>query len=256
MVYTVKKLSQLSGVSIRTLHFYDEIGLLKPAYYGDNQYRYYEEEQLLALQQILFFRELGVSLKEIQEVLTAESFDRVDALASHRSILVQNIERQMMLVKTIDKTIEYLRGNIIMKDIEMYEGFDLQKQQEYEKYLFDKGFMTQEQINESWKKVKHWNQNDWASFYQEGDALNKALVTAIKNNYTTESKEVQQLIQQHYEMVKRFWTPTKESYIGLGEMYLAHADFRKYYDNYHPELAEYLVAAMKIFAEKQLSDYR
>ena len=80
MAYTVKNLAQLSGVSIRTLHFYDEIGLLKPAYCGDNNYRYYEEEQLLMLQQILFYRELGLQLNDIQRVLSSDSFDKIEAL--------------------------------------------------------------------------------------------------------------------------------------------------------------------------------
>lgn len=252
MAYTVKKLSQLSGVSVRTLHFYDEIGLLKPAYYGENKYRYYREEQLLILQQILFFRELNVPLKDIQFIICSGGFDQVEALTSHRTLLVQDIERLTMLVKTIDKTIAHLRGDIIMKDIEMYEGFDLQKQQEYEKYLADQGIMSQEQINESWKRVKHWSKDDWNSFYQEGDRLNKALVAAIEAKLAPDSKEVQELIKQHYDMVKNFWTPTQEGYIGLGEMYLTHADFKQYYDNYHINLAEYLVEAMKVFAKQKL----
>lgn len=93
MSYTVNKLAKLSGVTIRTLHFYDEIGLLKPAYYGENNYRYYEEEQLLLLPQILFYRELGFSLNEIREILSSKSFDKINALTSHREILVKNLDR-------------------------------------------------------------------------------------------------------------------------------------------------------------------
>ncbi|HEV8052077.1 MAG TPA: MerR family transcriptional regulator, partial [Parachlamydiaceae bacterium] len=84
MVYTVTKLAKISGVSIRTLHWYDHIDLLKPAYYGANGYRYYEEEQLLILQQILFFRELGFELKQIQKLLARGDFDKIVALSSHR----------------------------------------------------------------------------------------------------------------------------------------------------------------------------
>ena len=84
MAYTVKKLAKLSGVSIRTLRFYDDIGLLKPAYYGDNKYRYYEEKQLLMLQQILFFRELGFSLVDIQRIIDSSDFDKTASLNSHR----------------------------------------------------------------------------------------------------------------------------------------------------------------------------
>src|ERR1700688_2910628 len=89
MAYTVKKLSELSGVTVRTLHFYEEIGLLKPAYHGSNGYRYYEEKELLMLQQILFFKELGFTLKKIQKVLGRSDFDKLAALHSHRKALSQ-----------------------------------------------------------------------------------------------------------------------------------------------------------------------
>ena len=84
MSYTVKKLARISGVSPRTLRFYDEIGLLKPAFYGDNQYRYYEEEQLLLLQQILFYRELDLPLNDIQGIVHSNDFNKIEALQSHR----------------------------------------------------------------------------------------------------------------------------------------------------------------------------
>ena len=87
MAYTVKKLAEVSGVSVRTLHFYDEIGLLAPAYVGDNGYRYYEEEQLLMLQQILFFREIGFELKQRRDVLNQSDFDKLQALKTHRQVL-------------------------------------------------------------------------------------------------------------------------------------------------------------------------
>jgi DNA-binding transcriptional MerR regulator len=254
MHYTVKTLAKASGVSVRTLHYYDEIGLLKPAFYGENHYRYYETEQLLTLQQVLFFRELDIPLNEIQEILSRDNFDKVEALFSHKHILKQKLNRMQMLIKTIDITIAHLKGKMIMNDIEMYEGFDLNKQQEYEKYLLDQGILTEKEVHESWKNVKYWKKEDWEKFHQEGDALNKALALAIKANFLPESTEVQSLIRRHYEWVKCFWTPTKTSYVGLGEMYLAYPDFRQYYDAYHPKLANYLVAGMKLFAERELDE--
>ncbi len=252
MAYTVNKLAKLSGVSVRTLHFYDEIGLLKPAYYGDKNYRYYEEEQLLMLQQILFFRELGMPLNDIQRILQSDAFDKVEALYSHKEILEKNLDRTQTLIKTIDKTILHLRGQT-MRDVEMYEGFDPKKQQEYEKYLLDTGKLTQKEINDSWKKVKDWKKEQWDEVHKEGDEINKFLVSAIKSGILPESAEVQACIRKHYAWVKLFWTPNKESYVGLGEMYLSHEDFRAFYNAYHPELVEYIVEAMKIFAERELS---
>src|ERR1700730_18418323 len=116
MAYTVNKLAQMSEVSIRTLRFYDQIGLLKPAYHGSNGYRYYEEEQLLMLQQILFFKELGFELKQIQKILKRSDFDKIVALSSHRQILQKNLARTRKLIKTIDETIEHLKGTKKMKE--------------------------------------------------------------------------------------------------------------------------------------------
>lgn len=253
MTYTVNQLAKLSGVSSRTLHFYDEIGLLKPSFYGDNQYRYYEEAELLILQQILFFRELGFPLRDIQRIIVSPDFDKVEALNSHKKLLERNLDRTQKLIKTIDKTVAHLRGKIIMNDIEMYEGFDLKKQQEYENYLVDAGVLTQKEIDDSWKNIKDWKKENWDKFQQKGDELNKALVAAIKAELSPNASEVQELIGRHYAWVKHFWTPDKQSYVGLGEMYLAHPDFRAFYEAYHPKLAEYLVEAMKIFAENNLS---
>src|ERR1700749_2389145 len=110
MAYTVKQVAAMSGVSVRTLHFYDEVGLLKPAHVGANGYRYYQEPQLLALQQILFYRELGFELKQIQEILSGDDFEKVAALETHRKVLEENLARPRALIDTIDKTMDHLRG--------------------------------------------------------------------------------------------------------------------------------------------------
>lgn len=123
MTYTVKKLAEISGISIRTLRFYDEIRLLKPAYYGDNNYRYYEEEQLLMLQQILFYRELGFPLNDIQRIISSDDFSKIDALISHKQVLIRCLDRTKKLIKTIDQTILHLRGKITMHDEELFVGF-------------------------------------------------------------------------------------------------------------------------------------
>src|SRR6188474_426306 len=91
MAYTVKQVAAMSGVSVRTLHFYDEVGLLKPAYLGANGYRFYEEAQLLMLQQILFYRELGFELKRIKQIISRPDFDKIAALQTHRKVLRKNL---------------------------------------------------------------------------------------------------------------------------------------------------------------------
>ncbi|HUQ92705.1 MAG TPA: MerR family transcriptional regulator [Bryobacteraceae bacterium] len=123
MAYTVKQVAAMSGVSVRTLHFYDETGLLKPAYYRANGYRVYEEPQLLVLQQILFYRELGFELKEIKRILDRPDFENAAALESHRQVLEKSLSRTRRLLETIDKTIQHLKGTRHMKSEEMFAGF-------------------------------------------------------------------------------------------------------------------------------------
>lgn len=123
MAYTVKKVAAMSGVSVRTLHFYDETGLLKPAFTKANGYRFYEEPQLLRLQQILFYRELGMELKQIKHILDRRDFEKVAALQSHRKVLQKKLARTRTLLETIDKTIEHLKGKRKMKSNELFAGF-------------------------------------------------------------------------------------------------------------------------------------
>src|SRR5712691_8719857 len=125
MSYTVKQVAKMSGVSVRTLHFYDETGLLKPARRGAKGYRLYEEPQLLTLQQILFYRELGFELNQIKGILGRADFEKVAALQSHRKVLQKNLARTRTLIETIDKTIKHLKGTKKMKGEEMFVGFSV-----------------------------------------------------------------------------------------------------------------------------------
>ena len=125
MTYTVKQVAAMSGVSVRTLHFYDETALLKPAYTKANGYRIYEEAQLLMLQQILFYRELGFELKRIKRILGQAKFQKAAALRSHRKVLEKNVTRTRTLIETIDKTIQHLKGTKKMKSEELFTGFSV-----------------------------------------------------------------------------------------------------------------------------------
>ncbi len=250
MAYTVNKLAKLSGVSVRTLHFYDEIGLLKPAYYGDNSYRYYEEEQLLMLQQILFFREMDIPLNEIQKIISSNDFDIIDTLKSHKLILQKNLDRTKSLIETIDKTILRLRGKEQMKDEELYYGFDSEKQKNYEKELIDTGVVTQEWMSEYKDKRKHWNKADHEKFMNDGKSINDELISAIDKKLKPDSAKVQDIIRKHHAWVG--WNPTKEKYIGLAEMYET-MDYKNFYNSLDTRLLKFIVTAMRIFAERNLS---
>lgn len=253
MGYTVKELAQLSGVSVRTLHFYDEAGLLKPAYVKENGYRFYEEEQLLQLQQILFFRELDFELKQIQKIVSQSDFNKIAALCSHREILKKRGERIQTLIETIDKTIRHLKKEKTMSDQEIYDGFSKEKQEEYEKYILDRyGKKAESLIEESKRNIKGFTQKDYDQIKQEFDSVHRELSKAIDERLSTGSQEVQSLIQRHFQIISRFYNPTKEVYAGLADLYLEHPDFRKMYETFHPQMVTFLAEAMKLYAQRNL----
>lgn len=252
MAYTVTKLAKISGVSVRTLHWYDEVGLLKPAYYGSNGYRYYEEEQLLILQQILFFRELGFELKKIQKILGRSDFDKLVALSSHRDVLQKNLERTKTLIKTIDKTIKHLKGMKKMKDEEMYGGFSKEKQAEYERQIIERfGQQGKAYVEECKSNLKSWSQADWDKSRKEFEAICKELTQYLEKDLQADSKEVQGVIHRHYQWLKCYWTPTRESYAGHGQ-FIQESDLRKAYEAYHKDLPKFIAESIQIFAKNEL----
>jgi DNA-binding transcriptional MerR regulator len=255
MAYTVKKLSELSGVTVRTLHFYEEIGLLKPAYHGTNGYRYYEEKELLQLQQILFFKELGFSLKQIQKVLRKSDFDQLMALYSHKRALTQDWERIGRLIETIENTIQHLKGQKKMKDENMYDGFiTKEKQKEYQDYLKNRLGEDHYAFAESAKNRKSWTKEDIERSQHEADLIYKKLANLMETDTSPQSPEVQAVVLKLYQWVKKSWTPNRESFTCLGQLY-TEFEWKKFfckYDPHHPRLAKYLAEGMRIFAEANL----
>ena len=253
MAYTVKKLAAMSGVSVRTLHFYDEVGLLKPAYHGANGYRFYEEPQLLTLQQILFYRELGFELKQIKRIIGRGDFDKIAALESHRTILRKNLARTRKLIVTIDKTIEHLKGTKTMKSQEMFVGFDPKQQAKHEQYLIDRyGEGMKEGIAQTKQRVKNWTKANWEKSGAAFNGICKDLVALLERQSPSDSREVQDVVRRHHQWLKQFWTPTRASYAGHSQL-IVDSDLRKAYEAHHPQLPEFLSAGIKVFAERELS---
>jgi DNA-binding transcriptional MerR regulator len=251
MHYTINQLAKLSGVTVRTLRFYDEISLLKPAYIADNGYRYYQKKELLLLQQILFFRELGFELKDIKKIILQSDFDRLETLFLHKKVLKRNILRTNQLIKTIDKTIQHLEDKQAMNEKELFKGFDIKKQTEYEQYLVKRfGDTTKDHITQSYKNMKKMSTSDWDHLKKEFTDICTELSILQKEHYKTDDAHVQAIIKRHYEWLKHFWIPNRESYTGMGQGYTTkewEATFAPY-----PQLAHYLAEAIGIFAEKNL----
>ncbi len=253
--YTVSQMAQVSGVSVRALHHYDEIGLLRPAHLGANGYRYYGRSELLRLQQILFHRELGFGLEEIRALLDDPKFDRVAALAAHRGRLASEADRFGQLIATIDRTIAQLNGEQAMADKDLYQGFSAQKQAQFEREIVDKfGERGREKIEESKRNFAAMSKEDVAAQKAENDAINLAFAAAMAAGAAPESERAQALAARHYAWVCKAWKPNRAAYIGMGEMYVSHPEFRAGYDAVRPGLAEYLAAAMRVYAEGVLGE--
>jgi MerR family transcriptional regulator, thiopeptide resistance regulator len=252
MAYTVKQLARMSGVSVRTLHFYDEVGLLKPAFHGANRYRFYEEAQVLTLQQILFYRKLGFELKQIKKILSRRDFDKIDALESHRKVLRRNLAETRKLIETIDKTIEHLKGTKIMKTKEMFAGFDAEQQAKHEQYLIERyGDSMKDGIARSKERVQNWTKKDWEKSSEAFAGICQELVALMRRELPAESPETQKVIRRHFDWLKQFWTPNSESYAGHSCL-IVDSELRKAYEAFDPALPEFAAGAIREFAEKQL----
>lgn len=251
MAYTVKKLSELSGVTVRTLHFYEEAKLLKPAYYGSNGYRYYEEKELLQLQQILFFKELGFSLKQIRKVLGRSDFDQLAALHSHRQALSREREKIGKLLKTIDKTIKHLKGQKKMKDTEIFGGFSLVTRSKSSESYFDAETLVLNNLK------KPGTESQAKSFQEEVNkmarAIHRKIADCIEQGLEPSSKVVQRIIKEHHAFAEQFHNATKDVYKALAQLYREHPAYRKQLDPVHPQLANFMAQAMNVFADRELS---
>ncbi len=248
--YAVQQLARMAGVSVRTLHHYDHIGLLKPSARTAAGYRQYGEADLLRLQQILFFRELDFPLADIQAILDDANFDRVQALHDHQQMLQAEADRLGQLLKTIEKTISRLTEvNMTMTDEELYEGFT---PEQIERYTREANKRYDPQIvAESNHRVRNMSKAQWQAVKAEGGAVAQQLADLMDRQPSDTA--VQAAIARHYAWVDNFWHPTAESYRGLGQGYAEHPEFRAFYEKYRPGLADFMCAAMAYYADHTLA---
>jgi MerR family transcriptional regulator, thiopeptide resistance regulator len=250
---TVKQLAAISGVTVRTLHHYDEIGLLKPAHVGENGYRYYGRAQLLRLQQILFHREFGAPLNEIAGLLEMEDADQVGVLLRHRERLAAEAKRYAELIRTIDRTIAGIKGETEMKNAELYTGFSADKQAEYEDWLIERhGERMKGDIARSKKAMAKMSEAEQRAVMQELHDVEQALAEGLRRGIGPTSDAVDGLVRRHRAWVAGAWDRecTAEAYSGLADLYLSHPDFVKRYETIEPGFAAYLTTAMKAHAAK------
>jgi DNA-binding transcriptional MerR regulator len=247
-------MAKMSGVSVRTLHHYDAIGLLRPRAVGANGYRYYDRQNLLRLQQILFHRALETPLKDIQAALDDPAFDLAAALRAHRERLAAEAERYAKLVDIVDHTLADLKGDETMEDKEMFRGFDPAKQARHEAELVERyGDGMAEKIAHSKAGMESWGKDDWAGFQQEALAIEADMAKALAQGLPADSAVVSAIMRRHWAWIAKSWNrePTPDAFMGLGRLYLDNPEFTARYEAVAPGLTEYLAEAMRAFAERR-----
>lgn len=250
---TVKQVAKVSGVSVRALHHYDQIGLLKPASIGRNGYRYYGQDELLRLQQILLHRELDIPLGKIGAILDDPKFDRLEALRRQRDKLAGEAQRYAELVRTIDRTIASLNGDDKMTDAELYKGVSPEKQAEYEAWLIERfGGDLPERIAVSKKKYESLSEAEKAALQKELLDVERAWADAMKNGVPADSVALEPLLKRHRAWVATMWNKPcpPGAYHGLADLHLGHPDFVSRYEAIAPGFSDYHAASMKAYASR------
>ena len=246
-MFTVKQLSKLAGVTPRTLHHYDEIGLLKPSRVGDNGYRYYGEESVLRLQQILFYSELGIPLEDIKKIMGRRDFDVLGALRSHKDALQKQVARLNRLIHTVDNTINHLKGNTIMSDKAYFEGFS---EEEQEKYALEaEQIYDPETVRESNRKWKAYSAAKKEAIMAEGKANYMDMIAAMPKGAA--SPEAQAIVERWRKHMDYFWTPKLDQLLALANGYNDDPRFKANFDKIHPKLAEFMREAVKVYVANQ-----
>jgi DNA-binding transcriptional MerR regulator len=252
MSWSIAQVAQMSGVTSRTLRHYDDIGLLKPAYVGDNGYRYYEERELLRLQQILVLRELGLPLSDIAAAVDSEP-DTLAALKRQHIRLLGERNRVTRMAETVARTIAELEGSAEMatkinRPENLFEGFD--------------GSQYEDEARERWPADFEKSQRYVATLTQEDtDRMGREMTAAMVRmaelmaaGTPVDDPAVQAEIHSHYQGMCRFWTPNKPAYKGLGNMYVDDERFKANYLRIAEGLAEYQRDAMVVYADERLSE--
>ena len=251
--YTVEKLARLAGVSARTLRYYDEIGLLHPARISSSGYRIYGETQVDTLQQILFYRELGMELSKIAETMKAEGFSRMAALRSHLQELQAQKARTERLIFTLQKTIEKEQGKRKMTNAEKFESFKKtlvqSNQEKYGQELAEK--YGEETIRQSNAQMMGLTREAYEEMEHLGAEIQEKLEAAVKQGKAPEGQAGQEIFTLHRQWLGYTWASYQpEAHKGLGEMYTADERFTAHYDSQVSGCAAFLRDAIACFAEE------
>ncbi|GEN44449.1 MerR family transcriptional regulator [Alkalibacillus haloalkaliphilus] len=238
----VNEVAKLVGISVRTLHHYDEIGLLRPSKNPYTGYRTYSDSDLTMLQQILFFKELGFSLKKIKEIINSPEYDQLEALKMHRKMLVDKREKFDLMLQTVDQTIEAKEGGFEMSNQDKFKGFDF-SENPYEDEARERwGDAKVDEAKENAMGINDAEQKRMNDIYRKLAELRQG---------DPKSDEAQTAIKEWYDFLnKNFTTYTPEMFQGLGMMYVQDERFQKNIDQFGEGLAQFMSEAMVEFGER------
>ncbi|HYF96050.1 MAG TPA: MerR family transcriptional regulator [Symbiobacteriaceae bacterium] len=243
MAHTVKAVADIAGISVRTLHHYDEIGLLKPAKVNASGYRLYTQGDLERLQQVLFFKELGFGLTDIKEIIDSPDFDRKNALLQHKQLLLEKQDRIRKLIESVDRTLDSIERGIHMDEKELFDGFDPYAEEAKQRWGHS------EEFKESVRRTKKYTKADWAQIQQEGAEVYEGLVSVMDRDPA--DPEVQAWIARHHEQINKwFYQCSTLVYRNLGIMYVDDERFTANIDKYKPGLALFMRGAMAVYCDR------
>lgn len=249
MSWSIAEVARLSGVSSRTLRHYDAIGLLPPARVGGNGWRYYEQEELLRLQEILLLRELGLGLGAIAEILAEGGRQRTTQfLRRHRDRLVAERERFGRLIGTVERTITHLEQGGEMTAESMFDGF---AHNPYEAEARER--WGHEAVDASKERIRDWSPDEAEKARTGYERVHTGLAPLLAAGVPPSDPRVQELVDLHYEVTSLFWDPGAEAYRNLGQMYVDDERFRRNIGRGNDELVAYLRDAMALYAETRLA---
>jgi len=246
-MYTIKQLSDLAGITRHTLHYYDEIGLLVPTEISGNGYRWYSEQELLRLKQILLYREAGVSLGRIKQVLDNPSFDKVSALKEKREALYMQRNRLETLITTVEHTIDNFQGAGNMSPKELFNAYNEQEEKMYEDEAMQMNDL--ETVKASYILWRSFSKSEKQRIGEEDNAVYEALVLAIPKGPS--SPEAQAGVERWWKHMRYFWEPSDEQLMGLTTLYNVDPRFKANFDKFHPDLASFMCEVVKIYVEKR-----
>jgi DNA-binding transcriptional MerR regulator len=226
---TVGEVAAVAGVTIRTLHHYDELGLLRPSERSHAGYRLYSYADLARLQEILIWRQLGFSLSEIGSLLDDPDYDRIDALRRQSELIEHEIDRLGKLADAVDAAIAANRNGTELEVSTMFEGFD---PSEYEEEARERWGHT-DAYQESARRTRQYGEAEWAEIRRESAAIMRELAALMRAGEPAAGERAQGLAERHREHISRWFYPcSRAMHRGLGEMYVADERFAR---NYHRE---------------------